>query len=144
MNVIRGGPPPIQGIAVKAFITSLSLGLLFSVGASAQQATRTEPVEGIRDNGTGYHALVGARVVTAPGQTMDNATIIIRNGLIQSVQSGGTPPAGARVWDLKGHTVYPGFIDDARVVTPSIPVIGSRGIPLRDEIELQRSLEAAT
>jgi imidazolonepropionase-like amidohydrolase len=96
---------------VKATISALSLGLLFAAGVSAQQSSRTEPIEGIRDNGTGYHALVGARVVTSPGQTIDNATIVVRNGLIQSVQRGGTPPAGARVWDLAGHTVYPGFID---------------------------------
>jgi imidazolonepropionase-like amidohydrolase len=102
--------------------------LLFSVSASAQQATRTEPVEAIRDNGTGYHALTGARVVTAPGQTMDNATIVIRNGLIQSVQRGGTPPAGARVWDLTGHTVYPGFIDaHADLGRDSVPRGGDVG-----------------
>jgi len=113
---------------VKAFITSLSLGLLLSAGASAQQATRTEPVEGIRDNGTGYHALVKARVVTAPGQTLDNATIVIRNGLIQSVQAGGAPPAGARVWDLTGHTVYAGFIDaHADLGRDSVPKGGDVG-----------------
>lgn len=122
------GLTPIQGIAVKAFISSLSLGLLFSVAASAQQATRTEPVEAIRDNATGYHALVGARVVTAPGQAMDNATVVIRNGLIQSVQRGGTPPAGARVWDLKGHTIYPGFIDaHADLGRDSVPEGGDVG-----------------
>lgn len=99
-----------------------------SAGASAQQATRTEPVEGIRDNGTGYHALVGARVVTAPGQALDNATIVIRNGLIQSVQAGGAPPAGARVWDLKGHTVYAGFIDaHADLGRDSVPKGGDVG-----------------
>ena len=113
---------------MKAFITSLSLGLLLSASASAQQATRTEPVEGIRDNGTGFHALVKARVVTAPGQALDNATIIIRNGLIQSVQAGGTPPAGARVWDLTGHTVYPGFIDaHADLGRDSVPRGGDVG-----------------
>lgn len=127
-TVVRGDQPPLQGTAVKAFITSLSLGLLLSVGASAQQATRTEPVEGIRDNGTGYHALVGARVVTAPGRTLDNATIVIRNGLIQSVQAGGTPPAGARVWDLSGYTVYPGFIDaHAELGRDSVPPGGDVG-----------------
>lgn len=88
----------------------LALGLAAS-GAQAQQATRTQPVEGMRDNGTGYHALVGARVVTAPGQVVDNATIVIRDGVIQDVSRGGDAPAGARVWDLSGHTVYPGFID---------------------------------
>ena len=96
---------------MKATISALGLSLLLAVGASAQQASRTQPVEGMRDNGTGYHALVGARAVTSPGQTIDDATIVIRNGLIQSVERGGTPPAGARVWDLSGHTVYPGFID---------------------------------
>ena len=88
----------------------LGVTLLLAGSVTAQQATRTQPVEGMRDNATGFHALVGARVVTAPGQVQNNATIVIRNGLIQSVGR-GAPPAGARVWDLTGHTVYPGFID---------------------------------
>ncbi len=89
----------------------LGLTLLLTTGVTAQQATRTQPVTGIRDNGTGFHALVNARVVTAPGQVMEGATIVIRNGLIQRVARNEQPPAGARVWDLSGHTVYPGFID---------------------------------
>jgi hypothetical protein len=89
----------------------LALALLLAGGLDAQQATRTQPVEGMRDNGTGYHALVNARVVTAPGQVLDGATIVVRDGVIQDVSRGGNAPAGARVWDLSGHTVYPGFID---------------------------------
>ncbi|MCU0634080.1 MAG: amidohydrolase family protein [Gemmatimonadaceae bacterium] len=77
----------------------------------AQQSSRTEPVTGLRANATGYHALVGARVVTAPGQAIDNATVVIRNGVVAAVGAGLAAPAGARVWDLKGLTVYPGFID---------------------------------
>ena len=96
---------------MRRIVSLLGVSLLFASGVTAQQATRTEPVTGIRDNGTGYHALVGARVVTAPGQAMDNATIVVRNGLIQSVSRNGQAPAGARVWDLSGLTVYPGFID---------------------------------
>ncbi|MDH5588909.1 MAG: amidohydrolase family protein [Gemmatimonadota bacterium] len=96
---------------MKTTFSALTLSLLLAGGAGAQQASRTEPVTGIRDNGTGYHALVGARAVTAPGRTMDNATIVIRNGIIQSVERGAAAPAGARVWDLSGLTVYPGFID---------------------------------
>ena len=90
---------------------TLGLAFVLATGAAAQQASRTQPVEGMRDNGTGYHALVGARVVTGPGQVLDNATIVIRDGLIQSVGRGTDAPAGARVWDLDGLTVYPGFID---------------------------------
>jgi len=92
-------------------LVGLALTFLLAGGLNAQQATRTQPVEGIRDNGTGYHALTNARVVAAPGQVLDNATIVIRDGIIQEVSRDGDVPAGARIWDLSGHTVYPGFID---------------------------------
>jgi imidazolonepropionase-like amidohydrolase len=85
--------------------------LLISGGLQAQQASRTEPVAGMRENPARFHALVGARVVTAPGRVMEDATIVIRNGMIESVTRGADAPAGARVWDLAGHTIYPGFID---------------------------------
>ncbi len=90
---------------LRTLLSGLVLTLLVPLGVDAQQATRTQPVEGMRDNGTGYHALTNARVVTAPGQVLDDATIVIRDGVIQDVSRGGDPPAGARVWDLSGHTV---------------------------------------
>jgi hypothetical protein len=34
--------------------------------------------------------------------------------------------------------VRPGAVDDARRIKPSITAIGEYGIPLRDEIELER------
>jgi hypothetical protein len=72
----------------------LGLALLLPGAAEAQQATRTQPVEGIRETPATFHALTGARVVTAPGQVVDNATIVIRNGIIQSVAgTGRLPPA---------------------------------------------------
>ncbi len=95
---------------MKTTLCAMGLAAVLAAGVEAQQATRTQPVEGMRDNGTGYHALVGARVVTAPGEVMDDATVVIRDGLIQSVGR-GDPPSGARVWMLDGLTVYPGFID---------------------------------
>lgn len=96
---------------MKVIRSILGLGLLAATALQAQQTSRTEPVTALRDNGSGFHALVGARVVTAPGQVLQNATIVIRNGLIVSVGANVAAPAGARVWDLKGQTVYPGFID---------------------------------
>ncbi len=96
---------------MRATICTLGFAAVLATGADAQQATRTQPVQGMRDNGTGYHALVGARVVTGPGQVLDDATIVIRDGLVQAVGRGMDAPAGARVWDLDGLTVYPGFID---------------------------------
>ena len=96
---------------MRAILCTMGLAVALATGAEAQQASRTQPVAGMRDNGTGFHALVGARVVTGPGQVLDDATIVIRDGLIQSVEQGTDAPAGARVWDLDGLTVYPGFID---------------------------------
>ncbi|MDE2806110.1 MAG: amidohydrolase family protein [Gemmatimonadota bacterium] len=96
---------------MRATLCTLGFAAVLATGAAAQQASRTQPVQGMRDNGTGYHALVGARVVTGPGQVLDDATIVIRDGLVQAVGRGMEAPAGARVWDLEGLTVYPGFID---------------------------------
>ncbi len=102
----------------------LSLAVLSVSTLGAQQSSRTEPVTGLRANATGYHALVGARVVTAPGQVLDNATIIIRNGVVTAVGTGIAAPAGARVWELKGLTVYPGFIDAHADLGGDLPAQG--------------------
>ncbi len=41
-------------------------------------------------------------------------------------------------------TVYRGAVNESRKLKPSIPLIGHNKIPLRDEIELEVSLRAAT
>src|ERR1700753_997643 len=70
------------------------------------------PVEilppGFRPVPPGVHALVGGQVVVKPGQVLTNATIIIRDGFIQAVAPGATIPSDARVWDMKGLTIYAG------------------------------------
>ena len=54
---------------------------------------------------------MGAKVVVKPGEVIDGATIVIRDGLIQAVGKDLAPPADARVRQLKGATIYAGFID---------------------------------
>ena len=66
---------------------------------------------GFRPRPIGVHALVGGKVVVKPGETLDGATIIIRDGLIEAVGKDLSPPADARVWDMKGLTIYAGFIE---------------------------------
>src|SRR5580658_10507130 len=83
-------------------------GLCFRAGAAP--ASEILP-PGFRPVPPGVHALVGARVVIKPGETLTNATIVIRDGFIQSVGEKIALPADARVWDMKGLTVYAGFID---------------------------------
>lgn len=55
--------------------------------------------------------ITGAKVVTVSGAVLENASIVIENGRIASVGSGLTAPAGARVIDGRGKTVYPGLFD---------------------------------
>ncbi|MSU49089.1 MAG: amidohydrolase [Opitutus sp.] len=71
----------------------------------------TAPVEGLRDASPRVHALVGGRVVVSPGQTIDHATVVVRDGVIDAVGAGVAVPPDARVWDLQGRTVYAGFIE---------------------------------
>ena len=56
-------------------------------------------------------ALTDARIVAAPGKTIEKGTVLIRNGIIVEVGPDVRVPAEARVWDLAGKTIYAGFID---------------------------------
>jgi len=56
-------------------------------------------------------ALVNANVVNVrDGKIAANATIVLRNGRIESI-GGGAAPSGVKVIDLKGKYVLPGLID---------------------------------
>ncbi|NNE71204.1 MAG: amidohydrolase [Rhodothermales bacterium] len=56
-------------------------------------------------------AITGATVVTAPGQSIDGATVVIRDGLITDVGIGVAIPYDARVIEADSMYVYAGFID---------------------------------
>lgn len=72
--------------------------------------TSTVPPTGLRTRMHGSHSLVGGRVVAAPGQVLEKATVVVRDGVIVAV--GDVPvPADARIWDMTGKTLYAGFID---------------------------------
>jgi imidazolonepropionase-like amidohydrolase len=93
------------------FLRLLLLLVLAPGAAWAQQASRTEPVVALRDNTPGVHAFTNARIVVAPGRVLERATLVVRNGLIEAVGANVSPPPDARVWDMNGRTLYPGFID---------------------------------
>ena len=59
----------------------------------------------------GTWALTNARIETVTKGTIEKGTIVIRDGLIEAVGANVTPPGDARVVDLAGRTVYPGFLD---------------------------------
>ncbi|MBL8306041.1 MAG: amidohydrolase family protein, partial [Rubrivivax sp.] len=84
--------------------------LVFAALATAQ--TGAEPfLGGLRDNTPRWHAITGARLVLAPGQVVDNGTLVMKDGVIVAAGANVPVPAGARVWSLPGRTVHAGFID---------------------------------
>jgi len=60
----------------------------------------------------GTIVLRGATVVTMKGdEVLKDADIVIEDNRIKSVGAKGSVPAGAKVFDVKGKTITPGFID---------------------------------
>src|SRR4051794_32693110 len=90
------GRRAIPGIlmAVLAAIALAAAGL-----AVRGQPASTVPPDGLREHTPAVHALVGARVVLAPGRTIERGTVIVRDGAIVAVGSSGdiVPPPDARV-----------------------------------------------
>jgi Tol biopolymer transport system component len=73
-------------------------------------------VEAPRKTPKGTVVLRGATVVTmkgAPGseEVLKNADIVVENNRIKSVGAKATVPAGAKVIDVRGKTIVPGFVD---------------------------------
>ncbi len=76
----------------------LAIALLFSFSVYAQAPKQIAIRAGKLIDGKG-------------GQPIANALILIADGKIVSVTSGGTPPAGTEVIDLSHATILPGFAD---------------------------------
>ena len=70
-----------------------------------------KPTDGLRENPPGVWALINSTVHTEPGTILENATIIIRDGLIENVSTDIHIPEDATTLDMSGKTIYPGFID---------------------------------
>src|SRR6202040_535170 len=60
----------------------------------------------------GTIVLRGATVVTMKGdEVLKNADVVVENNRIKSVGAKGSVPPGAKVFDVSGKTISPGFID---------------------------------
>lgn len=90
---------------------SLILGIALAMPISATQSARPGAGIGIRDVTPSLTAYTHATIVTAPGQVIEDGTLIVEDGVILRVSSGGGVPDGAREVDLSGRTLYPGFIE---------------------------------
>lgn len=81
----------------------------------------------------------------------------IGTSLLWAVENGARSSGCRRVWCITSNdnvealkfyqrrgyrmvAVYPGAIDDARRLKPTIPVVGAHDIPIHDEIELSKTI----
>ena len=72
---------------------------------------QTEPVKDIHVNPPRVWALTNAMIHTEPGDSLKDATVIIRDGRIDKVGRYIKIPLDAYEIDLEGAHIYPGFID---------------------------------
>ncbi|MCX6366455.1 MAG: amidohydrolase family protein [Armatimonadetes bacterium] len=74
------------------------------------------------------YAITGAKIVTAPGKVIASGTLVLRDGVIESVGANVTVPKDAKVISGKGWTLYPGLINaSTRLGMPTEVVKSDRG-----------------
>src|SRR4029079_6424733 len=110
----RSLPPPLRRFLPAALLAMPSFAMAQSMSLDAESGT---------------WALTNARIETVTKGKIDRGTVVIRNGVIEAVGANITPPADARILDLSGKTIYPGFFDlTSTVGLPSdAPAGGGRG-----------------
>ncbi|NND98800.1 MAG: amidohydrolase family protein [Pirellulaceae bacterium] len=92
-------------------VSVLTLCHLFIGNVDAQSQVAAKPIVGLRDNRPDDYALIDARIVVQPGQTLDRATVLIEDSAIIAVGTDIEVPAGFMSIDCTGRTIYPGLID---------------------------------
>lgn len=136
---------------------SFARALLAFSFAAALALAQGPPPNGPTPADLRFCALTGATVVVKPGQRIENATLVLKDGRVVSCSKDGPVPKGARVHEAKGLTIYPGFVEpflpvdvpapdaDAPDVHWHVSVIAQRsalagdGVP-KDEREALRNL----
>jgi imidazolonepropionase-like amidohydrolase len=86
-------------------------------------------------------AIVNARLNPISGPTIERGTLVVRNGRIEAIGANVTVPQGARVIDVKGGEVYPGFIDARTTIGMHEP--GPRGFEdVSEMLEMNAAVKA--
>jgi imidazolonepropionase-like amidohydrolase len=97
----------LGGRMISSLMRVASAVLVFAFSVYPQ----TVPTVGLHENTPTVHAFTNARIVVKPGSVIAKGTLVVRDGVIESVGESVIPPADARVWDMQGATLYAGLID---------------------------------
>ncbi len=82
--------------------------IAFASGAFAQT---TFPQNGVHDQRMGLYAFTNATIVVDPKTTLQNATLLVRDGRIEAIGSDVKLPTGVVATDLKGKRIYPALVE---------------------------------
>jgi imidazolonepropionase-like amidohydrolase len=112
----------------RVFLSAFLLALCFVAPVAAQQ-----PVDpGVRPV-TRTFAITNARVYQAPGQVLERATVIVRDGRIEAVGANVRAPFDAEIIEGDSLFVYAGFIDTLSFAGLSFPAIDTNErVPVPD------------
>jgi Tol biopolymer transport system component len=101
-----------RGLAVDDSLRAAGADTTTRTARQYRPAEQRIAVAAPRDMPQGTVVLRGARAVTMKGnEVIENADVVVRNNRIVSVGARGSAPADARVVDVAGKTIIPGFVD---------------------------------
>jgi imidazolonepropionase-like amidohydrolase len=99
-----------RGDRILRLILILTVGLFLFASAVAQQIGNPTIQTGVTPP-RGVYAIRNARIITVTGSEIENGTILIRGGKIETVGASVSIPSDAQPIDARGMTVYPGMFD---------------------------------
>lgn len=89
----------------------LLIGLWFLISTTAFAQEEIYTVNGVRDTRPSLYLFTHATVYTDYQTRLEDASLLIRDGVVEAVGQEIDTPAGAQVVDLQGKFIYPGLID---------------------------------
>lgn len=101
----------------------------FTVLPAIAQESFPQPFGEVANKKSACYVLTNVRIVVSPTSMIESGTVVIREGIIEAVGAKITIPQDAVVYDLKGKTVYPSFIEmdsDYGMPVPPPPGVPNR------------------
>ena len=94
-----------------SFMRRTLLHFFFFFTLLTSRAQENFPVNGVADPRPSSYAFTNATIFIDYQTKIDNATLLVNDGLIIAVGTNLQIPKDATTFDLKGKYIYPGFID---------------------------------